>query len=141
MGPTPIPAHPQEQTDSVVLERIIDADPAEAQKLMDRLMLDKANDELEAARKVALLRSGAKGWDARKEEIKAEKQLEEAEKRRVHLTRQISVRCLKVDDCRLDKLEIDDDVHKRAADMLSEVQVTLELVRSTLCMVDMIILT
>ena len=81
MGPTPIHVHPPEQTDSVVLEKIIDADPAEAQKLMDRLMLDKANDELEAARKVALLRSGAKGWDARKEEIKAEKQLEEAEKR------------------------------------------------------------
>ena len=29
---------------------------------------------------------------------------------------------------RLDKLEIEDDVHKRAADMLSEIQVTLELV-------------
>ena len=48
---------------------------------MDLLMLDKAADELEEARKIALLRSGAKGWDARKEEIKAEKQLEEAEKK------------------------------------------------------------
>jgi hypothetical protein len=64
-----------------VLEQIIDAQPAEAQKIMDRLMLEKANEELDAKRKIALLRSGGKGWDARKDEIKAEKQLEEAEKR------------------------------------------------------------
>lgn len=63
------------------MEKIIDASPADAQRLMDELMLDKANEDLEEARKIALLRSGAKGWDARKEEIKAEKHLEEAEKR------------------------------------------------------------
>lgn len=110
-----------------VLEKIIDAQPAEAQVLMDRLMLDKANEELEEKRKIALLRSGGKGWDARKDEIQAEKQLEEAEKRSA------PYQCLRIVNGALilhslDNLEIEDDVYKRAADLLSEVQVTLELV-------------
>lgn len=48
---------------------------------MDQIMLDQANMDLEEARKTALLRSGALGWEARKDEIKAEKQLQQAEKR------------------------------------------------------------
>lgn len=76
----------QSLTRCPVLEQIIDAQPAEAQRLMDRLMLDKANEELEEKRKIALLRSGGKGWDARKDELKAEKEVEEAEKRWVTLS-------------------------------------------------------
>ena len=64
-----------------VLEEIIDAVPLRAQELMDRLMLQRKNEELEEARRVALLRSGARGWEARSEEIKAEKELERAEEK------------------------------------------------------------
>jgi hypothetical protein len=62
-----------------VLEEIIDAEPTRAQGLMDKLMLERKNEELEDARRIALLRSGARGWDARSDEIKAEKELEAAE--------------------------------------------------------------
>jgi hypothetical protein len=63
------------------LEKIIDAEPNEAQRLMDGLMLEKKDAELQEARKVALLRSGARGWEARSEENKAEKELERAEQK------------------------------------------------------------
>jgi hypothetical protein len=62
-----------------VLEEIIDAEPTRAQGLMDKLMLERKNEELEEARRIALLRSGARGWEARSDEIKAEKELEAAE--------------------------------------------------------------
>lgn len=44
-------------------------------------MLEKKDAELQEARKVALLRSGARGWEARSEELKAEKELERAEQK------------------------------------------------------------
>jgi hypothetical protein len=50
---------------------------------MDRLMLERKNEELEEARRIALLRSGARGWEARSDEIKAEKELEKAEEKYV----------------------------------------------------------
>lgn len=68
----------------VVLESIIEAEPSEAQRLMDGLMLEKKETELAEARKIALLRSGARGWEARSEENKAEKELQKAEERYVH---------------------------------------------------------
>jgi hypothetical protein len=64
-----------------VLEKIIDAEPVEAQMLMNDLMLEKKNTELQEARKIAQLRSGARGWDARSDEVKAEKELERAEQK------------------------------------------------------------
>jgi len=64
-----------------VLEEIIDAVPLRAQELMNQLMLQRKNEELEEARRIALLRSGARGWEARSEEIKAEKELERAEEK------------------------------------------------------------
>lgn len=64
-----------------MLEKIIDAEPVEAQMLMNDLMLEKKNTELQEARKIAQLRSGARGWDARSDEVKAEKELERAEQK------------------------------------------------------------
>jgi hypothetical protein len=49
-------------------------------------MLDKKNEDLQEARRIALLRSGARGWEARFEEIKAEKELEKAEEKYVLLS-------------------------------------------------------
>jgi ATP-binding cassette subfamily F protein 3 len=74
-----------ELADITVLEEIIDSEPSKAQRLMNQLTLQKRNQELEEARRVALLRSGARGWDARSEEIKAEKELEKAEEKWVCL--------------------------------------------------------
>lgn len=53
---------------------------------MDQLTLQKRNEELEEARRIALLRSGARGWEARSDEIKAEKELEKAEEKWVLLS-------------------------------------------------------
>jgi hypothetical protein len=49
--------------------------------LMNDLILEKKNTELQEARKIAQLRSGARGWDARSDEVKAEKELERAEQK------------------------------------------------------------
>lgn len=46
-------------------------------------MLERARDELEEARKIAAGRSGARGKDARAEEIKAEKKVLRAEKKSI----------------------------------------------------------
>ena len=69
-----------------MLEEIIDGVPLRAQELMDQLMLQRKNEELEEARRIALLRSGARGWEARSQEIKAEKELEKAEEKWVLLS-------------------------------------------------------
>jgi hypothetical protein len=67
----------------IALEEIIDSEPIKAQRLMDQLVLGKRGEELEDARRIALLRSGARGWEARSDEIKAEKELEQAEEKYV----------------------------------------------------------
>jgi hypothetical protein len=58
---------------------------------MDKLMLERKNEELEEARRIALLRSGARGWEARSDETKAEKELEQAEARYVLDTSEVKL--------------------------------------------------
>ncbi|KAI0635338.1 ribosomal L18ae/LX protein domain-containing protein [Trametes polyzona] len=53
-------------------------DPAEVARVMREVRMDRLRDEMEAAEKVALERSGARGADARKRLIEQEKLVEEA---------------------------------------------------------------
>ena len=53
-------------------------DAAKTHLIVSQIKLEKRNEELEAARKVAMRRSGARGKDARQQEIVAEAALNEA---------------------------------------------------------------
>ena len=53
-------------------------DPAKTHRIVSQLKLEKRNKELEAARKIAMRRSGARGKDARQQEIIAEENLKDA---------------------------------------------------------------
>ncbi len=83
------------------------------------------------ARKTAARRSGARGKDARAAEIRAEASVEEAEKRCVLLRLQAGRLII----YRVAKLVIDDMWATKANELLSEVQLALELVRPDLLLV------
>ncbi|KAJ7167528.1 P-loop containing nucleoside triphosphate hydrolase protein [Mycena filopes] len=85
----------------------------ETQHIVYTLRLDVRRRELVEARKVASRRSGARGKEARLEEIKAEENVRQAE--------------LLLEA--VDTADIVPDIMNQALDMLQNIQVTLELVR------------
>ncbi|KAF7352440.1 Iron complex transport system ATP-binding protein [Mycena venus] len=87
----------------------------ETQRIVYTLRLDARRRELLEAKKVASRRSGARGKDARLEEIKAEENLKQAE--------------ILVESA--DTAEIEPDIMNQALDMLQNVQVTLELLETS----------
>ena len=61
------------------LGRVLDAqDPEEMHALVTRILLERAFEALEEARKISSKRSGARGATARKNLIEAERRYEEA---------------------------------------------------------------
>ncbi|KAK7062089.1 iron complex transport system ATP-binding protein [Favolaschia claudopus] len=87
----------------------------ETQRIVYELRLAARRRDLQEARKVALRRSGARGKDARLEEIKAEGNLKEAESLLENV----------------DTAEIETDIMNQALEMLQNVQVTLDLLETS----------
>ncbi|KAJ7740893.1 P-loop containing nucleoside triphosphate hydrolase protein [Mycena olivaceomarginata] len=87
----------------------------ETQRIVYGLRLDARRRELQEARKVASRRSGARGKEARLEEIKAEENLKQAE---------ILVESVETAD-------IEPDIMNQALEMLQNIQVTLELLETS----------
>ncbi|KAJ7228264.1 P-loop containing nucleoside triphosphate hydrolase protein [Mycena pura] len=87
----------------------------ETQRIVYELRREKRRWELQEARKVASRRSGARGKDARLEEIKAEENLKQAE----ILLEGVGT------------AEIDPDIMNQALEMLQDVQVTLDLLETS----------
>ncbi|KAJ7734035.1 P-loop containing nucleoside triphosphate hydrolase protein [Mycena maculata] len=87
----------------------------ETQRIVYGLRLDKRRRELQEARKVASRRSGARGKDARLEEIKAEENVKQAE--------------LLVDG--VDTADIEPDIMNQALEMLQDIQVTVDLLETS----------
>ena len=63
------------------MQSLSSSSPVESSRIVDAILLDRAKISLEEARKVAARRSGARGKDARAAEIKAEEDVQKAEKR------------------------------------------------------------
>ncbi|KAJ7437118.1 P-loop containing nucleoside triphosphate hydrolase protein [Mycena galericulata] len=87
----------------------------ETQRIVYGLRLDKRRRELVEAKKVASRRSGARGKDARLEEIKAEDNVKHAE--------------LLLEG--VDTGDIEPDIMNQALEMLQDIQVTLELLETS----------
>ncbi|KAJ7223921.1 P-loop containing nucleoside triphosphate hydrolase protein [Mycena rebaudengoi] len=87
----------------------------ETQRIVYRMRLDKRRWELQEARKIASRRSGARGKEARLEEIKAEERVKEAE--------------LLLEG--IENAEIEPDIVAQALEMLQDVQVTLDLLETS----------
>ncbi|KAJ7129275.1 P-loop containing nucleoside triphosphate hydrolase protein [Mycena epipterygia] len=87
----------------------------ETQRIVYGLRLDKRRRELQEAKKVASRRSGARGKDARLEEIKAEENVKQAE--------------LLLEG--VDTAEIESEIMNQALEMLQDVQVTLDLLETS----------
>ncbi|KAJ7098765.1 P-loop containing nucleoside triphosphate hydrolase protein [Mycena belliarum] len=87
----------------------------ETQRIVYGLRLEKRRHELREAKKVASRRSGARGKEARLEEIKAEENLKKAE--------------ALLDE--VDTAEIEPEIMNQALEMLQDVQVTLELLETS----------
>ncbi|KAJ6561577.1 P-loop containing nucleoside triphosphate hydrolase protein [Mycena vulgaris] len=87
----------------------------ETQRIFYGLRLEKRRHELREAKKVASRRSGARGKDARLEEIKAEENLKKAE--------------ILLEG--VDTADIEADIMTHALEMLQDVQVTLELLETS----------
>ncbi|CAD6579895.1 MAG: hypothetical protein TREMPRED_002604 [Tremellales sp. Tagirdzhanova-0007] len=64
-----------------LMQSLSSSSPVESSRIVDAILLDRAKISLEEARKVAARRSGARGKDARAAEIKAEEDVQKAEKR------------------------------------------------------------
>jgi len=63
-----------------VLEKALDgSDNRSSAEVYYSLLLERTRLQLEEARLTALRRSGARGWDARAEEIEAEKRVKDVE--------------------------------------------------------------
>lgn len=61
---------------TIVLEKALDgSDPRSSAEIYFGLLLERTQLQLEEARLTALRRSGARGWDARAEEVEAEKRV------------------------------------------------------------------
>ncbi|KAJ8496310.1 hypothetical protein ONZ45_g12507 [Pleurotus djamor] len=82
---------------------------SQTQRIVSEIRLARLVSELEEARKFASKTTGARGKKAREEEIKAEARVKEAQEA-------------------LDQGILESDVARQAADMLSDVSTTLELV-------------
>ncbi|KAJ6539742.1 P-loop containing nucleoside triphosphate hydrolase protein [Mycena capillaripes] len=93
----------------------------ETQRIVYGLRLEARRRELLEAKKVASRRSGARGKDARLEEIKAEENVKQAE-----LLLTIPWRLEAVDTA-----DIDPDIMNQALEMLQNIQVTLELLETS----------
>ncbi|KAJ7693913.1 P-loop containing nucleoside triphosphate hydrolase protein [Mycena rosella] len=87
----------------------------ETQRIVYGLRLEKRRSELQEARKVASRRSGARGKEARLEEIKAEENLKKAE--------------ILLEG--VDTADIEADIMTHALEMLQDVQVTLDLLETS----------
>ncbi|KAJ7498543.1 P-loop containing nucleoside triphosphate hydrolase protein [Mycena latifolia] len=87
----------------------------ETQRIVYGLRLEKRRYELQEAKKVASRRSGARGKDARLEEIKAEENVKKAE--------------ILLEE--VDNADIEADIMNQALEMLQDIQVTLELLETS----------